>query len=63
MTTDTDALLTTKQVAKKLGLSYYTIMTWRSVKRYPLKYIKVGRRIRYRLSDVEAFLRERTESA
>ena len=29
--------------------------TWRSTKRYGLSYVKVGRLVRYRLADVEAF--------
>jgi excisionase family DNA binding protein len=55
-------LLRTKQAAKMLGVTEGTLCVWRCVKRYPLRYVKVGRAIRYRVSDVEDFLRMRTES-
>lgn len=29
--------------------------TWRCTKRYPLPYVKVGRLVRYRETDVDAF--------
>lgn len=53
-------LMTPKQVAEKLGLkTVHTLAVWRSSKRYSLPYIKVGRLIRYRESDVEEFIRRR----
>ena len=58
MTTDQE-LLTTREVAKLLKIAYSTLLTWRCTKRYPLKYIKVGRRVLYRYSDVIAFLESR----
>ncbi|PQO21991.1 DNA-binding protein [Rhodobacteraceae bacterium WD3A24] len=48
-------LLTPAAVADRLGVSTATLSTWRCTKRYPLAYVKVGRLVRYRLSDVEAF--------
>jgi excisionase family DNA binding protein len=62
MTTQTDPqeLLTTQETAKLLKISYATLMTWRSAKRYPLRYARIGRRIRYRRADVEAFISNRT---
>ena len=50
-----NTLLTPQDVATRLGVSTTTLSTWRSTKRYPLAYVKVGRLVRYRLSDVEAF--------
>lgn len=49
--------------AKYLGVSEQTLAIWRCTKRYPLPYIKIGRLVRYRLSDLEAFLVLRTIEA
>jgi predicted site-specific integrase-resolvase len=48
-------LLTPQDVADRLGVSITTLATWRCTKRYPLAYLKVGRLVRYRMGDVEAF--------
>lgn len=48
-------LLTPQDVADRLGVSPTTLATWRCTQRYPLAYIKVGRLVRYRAGDVEAF--------
>ncbi len=48
-------LLTPQDVATRIGVSITTLATWRCTKRYALTYIKIGRLVRYRLSDVEAF--------
>jgi predicted DNA-binding transcriptional regulator AlpA len=43
-------------LAARLGVSRSTLQSWRYSSRGP-RYIKVGRLIRYRNADVEAFLR------
>lgn len=48
-------LLTPQDVANRLGISIATLATWRCTQRYALTYVKIGRLVRYRLSDVEAF--------
>lgn len=48
------------EAAQILDLKPGTLQVWRSTKRYPLPYIKVGRLVRYRQSDLEAFLNGRT---
>ena len=48
-------LLTPQDVADRLGVSTTTLSTWRCTKRYPLPYVKVGRLVRYRLADLDAF--------
>jgi predicted DNA-binding transcriptional regulator AlpA len=58
-----DPLLSEKQTADILGVEPGTLQVWRSTKRYPLPYIKVGRLVRYRRSSVEAFLLSREVSA
>lgn len=50
-----NTLLKPEQVAERLGVSTTTLATWRCTKRYPLAYVKVGRLVRYRAGDVEAF--------
>ena len=52
-----------KQAADYLGLNHKTLTTWRTNKRYNLPFIKVGRLVRYRPEDVEAFLESRTVAA
>jgi excisionase family DNA binding protein len=60
MALNLETLLTTKEVASMLGLAPGSLNVWRATKRYPLPYIKVGRHVRYVLSDVQEFLRSRT---
>lgn len=52
-------LLTPFDVAMLLGVTEGTLEVWRCTKRYPLNYIKIGGRVRYRLEDVDAFVEAR----
>ncbi|HEV7414879.1 MAG TPA: helix-turn-helix domain-containing protein [Tianweitania sediminis] len=52
-----DPLLNTKRAAHYLGLSASLLEKWRTRGEGP-RFIKLGRAIRYRLSDLEAFLAE-----
>ncbi|WP_082045737.1 MULTISPECIES: helix-turn-helix domain-containing protein [Pseudomonas] len=52
-------LLTPEQVAAALGLSHRTLAAWRSSRRNPLPYVKVGSRVRYRRQDVASYLKAR----
>ena len=54
------ALLTEDETAAYLGIKPQTLATWRCTKRYALPFVRVGRAIRYRPSDVEKFLADRT---
>ena len=56
-------LLTEAEVAAYLGVEPQTLCAWRCTKRYNLPAIKVGRLVRYRPEDVEAFLESRTVGA
>jgi excisionase family DNA binding protein len=56
-------LLTNEEAAAYLGLKPGTLDVWRSTKRYCLPYIKVGRLVRYRKSDLDRFLEEQTRAA
>lgn len=53
-----DKLLTRRQVAKVLGVNENTLAVWACTKRHNIPYIKVGRSVRYRLSDINNFLQE-----
>lgn len=52
--------LTSKEAADYLGVKAATLSIWRCTKRYPLPYIKVGRLVRYKISDLDLFLATRT---
>ncbi|MCL1112542.1 helix-turn-helix domain-containing protein [Shewanella basaltis] len=51
-----NTLLTPAEVARYLGVTIGTLSVWRCTGRYPLNFIKVGRRVMYRQSDVENFV-------
>lgn len=48
-------LLREKQVAQELGLSVRALQAWRSKGVGPV-YLKLGRSVRYRREDLEAFM-------
>lgn len=50
------ALVGRKEAADFLGVASQTLAVWASTERYHLPYIKVGSKVRYRMSDLEAFL-------
>lgn len=49
-------------LAARLGISRSTLQSWRYAKRGP-RYIKLGRLVRYRKLDVDAYLRAQTSVA
>ncbi len=53
---------TPKQTAKILGVSEDTLAVWRCTKRYPLPYIKMGRKVFYCANDLVEFIKLRTVS-
>ena len=55
-------LLTEAEAASVLGLAPGTLAVWRCTGRYDLAYVRVGRRIRYRVGDLRAFLERRTQT-
>jgi excisionase family DNA binding protein len=54
-------LLTSAEVAELLGVSIGSLAVWRCTRRYPLAFVKVGRSVRYRAEDIEAFIAARTQ--
>ena len=55
-----DPALDTRSAAAYLGLAPATLEIWRSTGRYDLPYMKIGRCVRYRRSDLDTFLQRRT---
>ena len=49
-------LLNEQQAAQILSVSPGTLSVWRSTGRWALPFIKVGRAVRYRQSDLDAWL-------
>lgn len=53
-------LLKRKEAAEFLGIAEQTLAVWSCKKKYDLPIIKIGRSVRYRLSDIEEFLERNT---
>lgn len=51
-------LMDRKTAAKLLGVKEHTLAVWATTHKYNLPYVKVGRLVKYRLSDLEAFLEQ-----
>ena len=51
-----EPLLSRKQAAEYLNVKAQTLAVWDSTKRYNLNPLKVGRAVRYRRCDLDAFL-------
>lgn len=58
---DPDKLLSSEETAEFLGTTVGTLATWRSTKRYDLRWVKIGRKVRYRMSDVIQWIESRTQ--
>ncbi len=54
-------LLTPREVAKVLHTTYGCLAVWRCTRRYPLRFIKLGRKIFYRKEDIQRFLELRLD--
>lgn len=54
-------LLTTEEAADHLGLSVQTLCNWRAKGASPLPWVKVGRYVRYKLADLEAYIAAHTQ--
>lgn len=55
-----DTLLDNEQAAVFLDVAPNTLAVWRSTGRYGIPFVKIGRKVRYRLSDLNAWLEQRT---
>ena len=56
---DTRDLYTRSQAAIYLGVTTGTLAVWACSKRYKLPYVKIGRLVKYRKSDLDAFISSR----
>lgn len=54
-------LLTRKQVADILGIKEKTLANWKSTGCHNLPHIKIGKLVRYKISELEKFLEKGTE--
>lgn len=52
-----DELVRPSVASRILGVSVQTLAVWRCEKRYPLVYVKIGSRVFYRRSDLDAFIK------
>lgn len=53
-------LLNRTQAAEYLGVTAATLAVWACTKRYKLPFVKIGRLVKYRRSDLETFINERS---
>lgn len=58
-----DELLPTREAATILGIKPGTLEVWRSTRRHPLPFVKVGSAIRYKRSDLQKFIDGNTVGA
>ena len=56
-------LLDRDEAATYLGISPRTLAVWAATGRYSLKFVRIGRRVKYRRADLDAFIASRTVSA
>jgi excisionase family DNA binding protein len=56
-------LLDDKAAAALLDVSPGTLSVWRSTGRYKLPFLKIGRKVRYRRSALEAWMQARTRES
>ena len=53
-----EQLLSRKEASKFLGVQENTLAVWATNKRYKLPFYKVGRLVKYKISDLEKFIQE-----
>lgn len=53
-------LMTPQEAAAMLGVTEGTLQVWASTRRYPLAFVKIGRKRMYREEDLHAFIDSRT---
>ncbi len=56
----TPDLLSNLDAAAYLGVTPRTLEVWRCTKRHAIPYIKVGRLVKYRRTDLDAWLKAQT---
>lgn len=56
----TDSLVGEKEAAEILGVTPGTLQVWRSTGRYAIPFVKVGRLVKYRTSNLQSWIESRT---
>lgn len=56
-------LLDRSGAAEYLGISPQTLAIWASTRRYGLPFVKIGRRVKYRVTDLDSFIESRVVGA
>lgn len=56
-------LFTRKQAADYLGVSEQTLAIWKCTGRYNLPYVKIGRLVKYKQTDLDAFIARNYKTA
>ena len=51
-----EGLCSPAEASRILGVTPHTLAVWRCENRYSLPYVKIGRLVRYRRADLEAFI-------
>jgi excisionase family DNA binding protein len=54
-----EPLLTEAQAAARLGVRSQTLAVWRMNGRHDLAFVRLGRTVRYRPTDIDAFIESR----
>ena len=55
-------LLSPAEASSYLGVTTETLAVWRCTKRYNLRFYKIGRLVKYRKEDLEAFIQSRARN-
>lgn len=55
-----EKLLSSKETARILGLSSRTLDVWRCNGKIHIPFVKIGRSVKYRLSDIESYIQQQT---
>lgn len=58
--TQQNALIPPLETAKQLNVTTGTLATWRYTGRTDLPFVKIGRKVMYRQSDINAYLERHT---
>lgn len=56
-------LLSRREAAAYLGVSEQTLAIWKCTGRYQLQCVKIGRLVKYRRADLDAFIAKNIQSA
>lgn len=55
-----EKLISPEEAADFLGVHVDTLSVWRSTKRYDIPFYKIGRLVKYKMSDLNKWVEERT---